>query len=46
MFCAAIKLIAEEVFCAAIKLIVAEVSVLCCHQAASGGGKCFVLPSS
>ena len=32
-------------FCAAIKLIVVEVSVLCCHQVDSGGGKCFVLPS-
>ena len=46
MFCAAIKLIVVEVFCAAIKLIVAEVSVLCCHLADSGGGKCVMLPSS
>ena len=33
-------------FCAAIKLIVIEVSVLCCHQFDSGGGKCFVLVDS
>ena len=26
-------------FCAAVKLIVVEVSVLCCHQVDSGGGK-------
>ena len=45
MFCAAIKLIVV-VFCAAIKLTVVEVSVLCCRQVDSGGGKCFVLPSS
>ena len=46
MFCAVVELIVVEVFCAAIKLIVAEVSVLCCHQVDSGGGKCFVLPSN
>ena len=28
-------------FCAAINLIVVEVSVLCCHQFDSGGGKFF-----
>ena len=33
-------------FCAAINLIVVEVSVLCCRQVDSGGGKCFVLSSS
>ena len=33
-------------FCAAVKLVVVEVSVLCCRQVGSGGGKCFVLPSS
>ena len=32
-------------FCAAVKLIVIEVSVLCCHQVDSVGGKCVVLPS-
>ena len=32
-------------FCAAVKLIVVEVSVLCCRQDDSDGGKCFVLPS-
>ena len=33
-------------FYAAVKLIVVEVSILCCRQVDSGGGKCFVLPSS
>ena len=33
-------------FCAAVKLIVVEISVLCCHQVDSGGGKRSVLPSS
>ena len=46
MFCAAVKLIVVEVFRAAVKLIVVEVSVLCCRQVDSGGGKCFVLPSN
>ena len=32
-------------FHAAVKLIGMEVSVLCCRQVDSGGGKCFVLPS-
>ena len=33
-------------FCVAVKLIEVEVSVLCCHQVDSVGGKCFLLPSS
>ena len=33
-------------FFAAVKLIVVEVSVLCCRQVDSGGGRCFLLPSS
>ena len=33
-------------FCAVVKLIVVEVIGLCCRQFGSGGGKCFVLPSS